>query len=219
MLNIVILLSGTGSNLAAIVKAIESQQLDARIVGVISDKALAGGLEIARSKNIPSYFIDPKASSTREQFDSIVLEHIKKLKPDVVVLAGFMRILSNDFVSALKGKLLNIHPSLLPKYKGLHTHQRVIENQDREHGCTVHFVNEELDGGAIIAQMAFERSGNENEQQLKEKVHQLEHQLYPMVLQWFAKALVKLEQDTLIVSEELRSNVEPAIRIPALNNG
>src|SRR5690606_7598494 len=135
-------------------------------------------------KNIPAYYIDPKQYNSRENYDLALLQQIEKLKPELVVLAGFMRILSATFVSQLKGRLINIHPSLLPKYKGLNTHKRAIEHHEKEHGCTVHFVNEELDSGAIIAQMVCELRNNETEQTLKEKVHQLEHQLYPTVLQW-----------------------------------
>jgi phosphoribosylglycinamide formyltransferase-1 len=148
---IVILISGTGSNMAAIAEAIKTEEsdsgIDAEIVGVISNRPNAGGLEKAQAMGLPTDLIDHTLYASRGEFDHALIRMIEDLKPDLVVLAGFMRILTADFTRYYEGRLLNIHPSLLPKYQGLNTHQRALEAGDDLHGVTVHFVTEELDGG------------------------------------------------------------------------
>jgi len=150
--DVVVLLSGTGSNLQALIDSTRTGDSPVRIAAVISNRADAYGLQRASDAGIATRSLDHKAFEGREAFDAALIELIDEFKPKLVVLAGFMRILSADFVRHYQGRLLNIHPSLLPKYKGLHTHQRALEAGDAEHGCSVHFVTEELDAGPIIAQ-------------------------------------------------------------------
>ncbi|MGR6816303.1 phosphoribosylglycinamide formyltransferase [Acinetobacter baumannii] len=152
MKNIVVLISGNGSNLQAIIDACRANKIAGQVVAVFSNKAQAYGLERARQADIPADFIDPADYPDREAYDKALITQIDGYQPDIVVLAGFMRILSPLFVNHYQHKLLNIHPSLLPKYPGLHTHKQVIENKDAFHGTTVHFVTEELDGGPMIIQ-------------------------------------------------------------------
>lgn len=197
-IRLLVLLSGKGSNLQAIIKAIENGQLNATITAVLSDKQDAGGLLLAKEKQIPQTFIDPAGFSSREAFDQALLSHIETYAPDYLVLAGFMRILSSAFVKHFHGKLLNIHPSLLPNYKGLNTHQRVLDAGDTWHGCSVHFVSEQLDGGPLIACERLRVDSEDNHESLKAKVQDLEHQLYPKVLSWLEQGLVKLQGDSLL---------------------
>ena len=145
--SIVVLISGSGSNLQAIIDAIASGQINGRIAAVLSNKEEAFGLERAEKAGIPQIVINHQAFDSRESFDAAMMEAIDSHQPDLIVLAGFMRILTPAFVRHYQGRMLNIHPSLLPKYKGLNTHLRAIEAGDSQHGCTVHFVTEELDGG------------------------------------------------------------------------
>ena len=152
MKNIVVLISGNGSNLQAILEACEANMPNAQVAAVFSNKADAYGLERAKQFDVNGHFVDPKAFESREDFDAELMKQIDEYQPDVIVLAGYMRILSSAFVSHYLGKMINIHPSLLPKYPGLHTHQRAIDAGDKEHGTSVHFVTEELDGGPVVLQ-------------------------------------------------------------------
>ncbi len=186
MLKIAILISGSGSNLQAILDRIACGELKAEICGVLSNKADAYGLIRAVNHNIPTAVISHKDFADREAFDEAMMEQIDGWAPDVVVLAGFMRILTPQFVTHYQGRLLNIHPSLLPKYKGLHTHKRALEAGDSEHGCSVHFVTAELDGGPVIAQAVVPVLPGDSEESLTERVHKSEHGLYPQVLVWMA---------------------------------
>ncbi|MET1253672.1 phosphoribosylglycinamide formyltransferase [Aliikangiella maris] len=183
--NIVILISGSGSNLQSFIDSIKNQQLDASIAAVISNKADAYGLQRATQNQIPTHVIEHGAFETREAFDKQLAQTIEQYQPRLVVLAGFMRILSPTFVNIFHGRLLNIHPSLLPKYPGLHTHQRALDSQDEYHGSSVHFVTEELDGGPIIAQARLKLATFSEPESLQKAVQQLEHQLYPKVAAWF----------------------------------
>lgn len=184
---LVILISGSGSNLQAIIDAIAAGDLNASIELVISNKADVKGLSRAQKANIKTLTLDHSPYPSREAFDLDLIKSIDKARPDTVVLAGFMRILTAEFVSHYRGKLLNIHPSLLPKYQGLNTHQRAIDAGDRKHGCSIHFVSEELDGGPVIAQAEVSIAGNDDANSLSEKVQQQEYQLYPLVLEWRAQ--------------------------------
>ena len=184
---IVILISGNGSNLQAIIDAIESKKLTAQIKCVISDKADAYGLQRAHQHKITCEVVSKKSNETREQYDHRLILVINQYQPQLIALAGFMRILSKKFVEAYSGKLINIHPSLLPKYPGLHTHQQVLHNGDTEHGCTIHHVTEEVDGGPIIGQAKLQVHANDTEESLKERIHVLEHQLYPEMIQQLLK--------------------------------
>lgn len=189
MFKLVVLLSGRGSNFAAILNAIHNKTLNAEIAAVVSNRAEAAGLQIAHEANIPCEIIDAKkfnhSVSAKEDFDLELAQRVKKYSPDLIVLAGYMRILTPTFVKKFSGKIINIHPSLLPKYPGLHTHEQVIANRDKIHGVTVHFVTEELDAGPIIAQSSLEVAPNDTPESVAARVLQLEHQLYPSVIAGF----------------------------------
>ncbi|MBP7218741.1 MAG: phosphoribosylglycinamide formyltransferase [Acinetobacter sp.] len=184
-MKIAVLVSGTGSNLQALIDAQLSGQLSGQIVGVLSNKADAYALQRATQQQIATTVISHKNYSNRAGFDEAMHQQLLAWQVDVVILAGFMRILTADFVSKWQGKMLNIHPSLLPYYKGINTHQRVLNTGDRLHGCTVHFVSTELDAGQSIAQFAIAVAPHDNAETLAKRVHKLEHVLYPQVLQWF----------------------------------
>ncbi len=182
-LRLVVLISGNGSNLQAIIDAIQTDRLNATIAGVISDKKDAYGLERARQATIPAEYIP---FTKRNLFEEQLLARLAHYQPDYIVLAGFMRILSTTIINPYHNRILNIHPSLLPKYKGLNTHQRVLEAGDPEHGATIHLVSETLDGGPILAQARLAVHPEDTPETLKERVQQLEHQLYPKILQELA---------------------------------
>ena len=190
---IVILISGNGSNLQAIIDATQQSNYAVTIKAVISNKAKAYGLQRAQQVSIPTEILNHKNYIDRQQYDQTLLKLIEHYQPKLVILAGFMRILTKNFVDHFSGRLLNIHPSLLPKYKGLNTHQRVIQAGDKVHGCTVHFVSNELDSGKIIAQKQCDVSNDDTVESLSAKVHKLEHQLYPEVIHQFALGHIKLE--------------------------
>lgn len=191
-LGIVVLISGNGSNLQAIIDAIAQQGIPARIQAVISDQADAHGLIRAQKADIPTTVLSAKGYASREAYDRDLQKVIDCYLPGLVVLAGFMRILSPGFVRHYQGRIINIHPSLLPKYTGLHTHERVLAAGDQEHGVTVHFVTEELDGGPLIAQSKLNITPNDTAETLKTRVHVLEHALYPKVIRWFAENKLRL---------------------------
>ncbi|MGH8483042.1 MAG: phosphoribosylglycinamide formyltransferase, partial [Pseudomonas sp.] len=169
--DVVVLLSGTGSNLQALIDSFRTGESPVRIRAVISNRADAYGLQRARDAGIDTAVLDHKAFDGREAFDTALVELIDGYQPQLVVLAGFMRILSAGFVRHYQGRLLNIHPSLLPKYKGLHTHQRALEAGDSEHGCSVHFVTEELDGGPLVVQAVIPVELDDTPERLAQRVH------------------------------------------------
>ena len=179
---LVILISGNGSNLQAIIDALALSPDQTKIVKVISNRIDAFGLTRAKQAGIDTECITATSNETRENYDARLIKSIADLNPDLIILAGFMRILSKIFIDTFTGKIINIHPSLLPKYPGLNTHEQVLQNQDKEHGCTIHFVTENLDAGPIIAQKSFLLESNETLETLKQKVHILEHELYPKVI-------------------------------------
>ena len=183
--NVAVLISGNGSNLQAIIDKFQKDEL-VNVCCVVSNKKDAYGLVRAEKAKIDHYFIDNKNFSSREEFEQAIINILNKYEPDLVVLAGFMRILSELFVNKYQNKLINIHPSLLPKYKGLDTHRKVLENQDDYHGVTVHFVDNTLDGGPILAQT---RTPVETQdiKELEEKIHELEHKIYPEVIKDIAQ--------------------------------
>ena len=183
--NVAVLISGNGSNLQAIIDKFQKDEF-VNVSCAISNKKDAYGLVRAEKANIDHYFIDNKNFSSREEFEQTIINVLDKYEPNLVVLAGFMRILSELFVNKYKNKLINIHPSLLPKYKGLDTHRKVLENQDDYHGVTVHFVDNTLDGGPILAQT---RTPVETQdiKELEEKIHELEHKIYPEVIKDIAQ--------------------------------
>ncbi len=186
MKNIVILISGGGSNMAAIVKAAQTQnwknQFSAQIAAVISNKADAAGLAFANEQGIPSLFIDHRAYPTRETFETDLMQQIDTYQPALLVLAGFMRILTPAFVSHYEGRIVNIHPSLLPAFTGLHTHQRAIDAACKFAGATVHRVSSELDAGTILAQAVVPILPDDTEQTLAARVLTQEHLIYPKVI-------------------------------------
>ena len=205
--NVVVLLSGTGSNLQALIDNVRAGENPARIAAVISNRADAYGLQRARDAGIETRALDHKAFEGREAFDAALIELIDAFNPQLVVLAGFMRILSADFVRHYQGRLLNIHPSLLPKYKGLHTHQRALEAGDREHGCSVHFVTEELDGGPLVVQAVVTVESDDTASSLAQRVHTQEHRIYPLAVRWFAEGrLVLGEQGALLDGQLLAAS-------------
>ncbi len=179
-MRIAVLVSGNGSNLQALIDA----NLSGQIIGVLSNKADAYALQRAENANIATAVISHKDYPNRESFDEAMHQQLLAWQVDLVILAGFMRILTPSFVSNWQGKMLNIHPSLLPVYKGINTHQRVLNTGDRLHGCTVHFVTAELDAGQSIAQSAIQVSVRDNVESLARRVHELEHFIYPQVAEW-----------------------------------
>lgn len=187
LLRLVVLISGNGSNLQAIIDEIANNNLPAEIVAVISNKADAFGLERAKSAGIEQHFLSHQNFDTREDFDTALRVIIDEHQPDLVILAGFMRILSNQFVEHFSQKMLNIHPSLLPKYKGLNTHQRVLDAGDTEHGCSVHFVTPELDDGPVILQTKIKIEDNDTAETLAARVHKQEHIIYPKAIRQIAE--------------------------------
>ena len=182
-MRLVILLSGSGTIFEAIVKAIEEKRLDASIIAVISDNPNAYGLIRAHEHHLTTTVINPKQYADKNDFQTALKEYLITLNPDLIVLSGFMRILSTDIVRAFPRRIINIHPALLPKYPGLHTHERVLQAGDQEHGTTVHFVDEGLDTGPIIAQKKLRVLPDDTPASLQQRVKALEQELYPEVLQ------------------------------------
>ena len=189
-LSLAILLSGNGTNLQAIIDSIDSGQLKADIKIVISNNKDAFGLERAKINSIKNLCIDHKDFADRESFDERLLEEVKQEKIDFIVLAGFMRILGTNFIRNFPNKILNIHPSLLPKYPGLNTHKKVLENKDKEHGVTVHLVDEGLDSGPIIGSMKLKVIDGEKESDLERRIHKIEHYIYPKILSEFQEGKI-----------------------------
>ena len=191
-LRLVVLLSGNGSNLQAIIDSIENQHLPAQVVAVISNKADAYGLQRARQAGIPGEVLAHTDFADRKLYDQALKQRIDHYQPDLVVLAGFMRILSDEFVKHYAGRIMNIHPSLLPEYKGLNTHQRVLDAGEKEHGCSVHFVTPALDDGPVILQAKVKVKENDTAETLAERVHKEEHRIYPEAIRLFAENKISL---------------------------
>lgn len=187
MKSIVVLISGSGSNLQALLDSCATGFIPGKITGVISNKANAFGLKRAEAAGVATAVLSHKGFDSREDYDQALIAAIEQFKPDLIVLAGFMRILTAEFVQHFSGKLLNIHPSLLPKYQGLATHQRAIDAGDTEHGCSVHFVTEQLDGGPVILQAKVPIFPGDDASVVAERVHAQEHQIYPLVVRWFCQ--------------------------------
>ena len=198
MKRIVCLISGRGSNLEAILRTAEAErwatEVPARVVAVISNRQDAAGLAVAAAHGVPATVIDHRRFASREEFDAALAEAIEAHSPDVVVLAGFMRVLSSGFVARFAGRLVNIHPSLLPAFPGLATHRQALAAGVRLHGATVHFVSSEVDGGAIIAQAAVPVRPGDTEEELAARVLQREHVLLPRCVRWLAEGKVALRE-------------------------
>lgn len=200
MKNIVILISGRGSNMEAIVRAAKSEQWPARIAAVVSNRADAEGLKFAAEHGIPTAVIANKAYPSREAFDQALQAQIDSYAPDLVVLAGFMRILTPPFVEHYAGRMLNIHPSLLPSFPGLSTHQQALMAGVKVHGATVHFVTADLDHGPIVAQAAVPVRSNDTEQTLSERVLAEEHVIYPRAVRWFVEDRLTIDNGLVHVA-------------------
>jgi len=193
MKNIVILISGRGSNMEAVVRAAQAEQWPARIAAVISNKADAKGLEFAASHGIPTAVVAHKEYPSREAFDAALQEVIDSYQPDLVVLAGFMRILTPGFVEHYTGRMLNIHPSLLPHFPGLHTHEQALAAGHERHGATVHFVTADLDHGPMVDQASVPVMPGDTPELLASRVLEQEHVLYPRAIRWFVEDRLRIE--------------------------
>ena len=215
MKNVVILISGRGSNMEAIIAARDAGNLPVNIAAVISNRPDAAGLATAARAGIATRHLDHKAFAGRESFDAALAECIDDFSPDLVVLAGFMRILSEGFVRHYEGRLINIHPSLLPSFPGLHTHQRALEEGVRIHGCTVHFVTPTLDHGPVIIQAAVPVLDDDTEASLAARILVEEHKIYPQAVRWFAEGKLTLENGRVRLAAELANSgtlISPEIR-------
>jgi phosphoribosylglycinamide formyltransferase-1 len=193
MKRIVVLLSGRGSNMSAIARALRGEHWPATIAAVVADRPGAAGLQLAAGLGLPTAVIDHRGFGRREDFDQALREAIDALSPDAVVLAGFMRVLGAAFVEHYRGRMLNIHPSLLPAFPGLATHRRALQAGVAVHGATVHFVGTEVDGGPIVAQAAVPVRLDDDEATLAARVLEAEHRLYPMVVRWFVEDRLRLD--------------------------
>lgn len=200
-IKVVILISGHGGNLQALINAVEDEKIQANIIAVISDKENAYGLVRAQNHHIPAFALSPEPGEPREAYDERLLNLLKEMNPDLVVLAGFMRILSPRLVDYFAGKMLNIHPALLPKYRGLHTHERALMNHETEHGVTVHFVTNDLDAGPIIAQAKVPVKPHDTPDTLADRVTYKEHKIYPQVVAWFAQGKLKMDGARVILND------------------
>lgn len=200
---LVVVISGSGSNLQAIIDGCNDGSIPGEICAVVSNNPDVYGLKRAENAGLKTAVLNHRNYGTREAYDYSLAELIDGYSPDLIVLAGFMRILTPDFVRRYKGKLLNIHPSLLPKYPGLHTHQRALEAGDSEQGATVHFVTEELDGGPPIVQGAITIEQNDDEDSLAQKVQsQIEHKIYPLAVAWCLNGRLKLTPKGAAILDE-----------------
>ncbi|MEY8215292.1 MAG: phosphoribosylglycinamide formyltransferase [Colwellia sp.] len=191
---IVVLISGSGTNLQAIINACKTPDYPGDVVGVVSNTVEAYGLTRAKNEDIITVALSHKDFASRESYDQALIAEIDKLSPDVIVLAGFMRILTPAFVQYYQGKLVNIHPSLLPKYQGLNTHQRAIDAGDKEHGVSVHFVTEELDGGPVILQAKVPIFDGDTSDDLAARIHEQEYRIYPLVIKWLCQKRLTMKQ-------------------------
>jgi phosphoribosylglycinamide formyltransferase 1 len=199
MKSLVILISGRGSNMEALIEA----KLPARIAAVISNRPNAPGLETARKHGLETIVLDQMSYSGRGAFDAALAQAIDKYQPDLIALAGFMRILGDDFVNRYPGKLINVHPSLLPAFPGLHTHRRALQEGVKIHGCTVHFVTAETDRGPIIVQAALHILPDDTEQTLAARVLQQEHLIYPEAVRWFMEGRLRISESAVDVSNAI----------------
>lgn len=205
-LALAILLSGNGTNFQAIVDSIENGRLKAAIKIVISNNKDAYGLKRAKKHNIKNLCLDHKDFEDRKSYDQKLKEVIKQESVDFIILAGFMRILGSDFVKNFPNKIINIHPSLLPKYPGLNTHKKVLENKDKEHGVTVHLVDEGLDSGPIIGFIKVKVEDGEKESNLENRIHKLEHYIYPKILSEFQEGRISTTDNKIKIDDVFHKN-------------
>lgn len=215
-LPIVVLISGTGSNLRAIAEQVTNGTLPVEIRAVISDRPDAPGLAWAATRGIPTVSLPPRDYPDRAAFDHALADAVARFAPGLVVLAGFMRILGDEFVDRFAGRLVNIHPSLLPKYRGLHTHRRALEAGDREHGASVHFVTRELDGGPVVLQARVPVRDGDDEAALAARVLAEEHAIYPECIGWFAAGRLRMHDGAAFLDgRRLDAPVVRDVREPA----
>jgi len=205
-LRVVVLISGSGSNLQALIDGVATGDLPIEIAAVISNRPDVFGLTRATQAGIPTSVLDHKGFASREDFDQELMRTIDAYKPGLIVLAGFMRILTAEFTQHYLGRMLNIHPSLLPKYQGLHTHQRAIDANESQHGVTVHFVTAELDGGPAIVQAIVPVLENDDAGLLAKRVQRQEHVIYPLAVKWFAQGKLQMVNG----KAELKGELLPA---------
>ena len=196
-MNGVVLISGNGSNLQSIID--NAKSIDLTICCVFSNKTDAFGLKRAAKAGIPCVALDEKLFHSKLGFDQEIMKVIDNYQAEVIILAGYMRILSADFISKYSGKILNIHPSLLPKFPGLNTHQRAIDASEKKHGASVHFVTKDLDGGPIISQVSVNIDSKDNAKILAKKVLEKEHELYPKIIHWYTQGRLKLLRNNRII--------------------
>lgn len=194
MKKIVVLISGQGSNLQALIEACQQGSIPAQISAVISDQPQAYGLTRAEQAGIPAVALSRPALLSRAEYDHLLAQTVAAYQPDLVVLAGFMRLLGATFLEAFPQQILNIHPSLLPKYPGLNTHQRALESGDRQHGATVHFVTSQLDGGPIVLQAQVPIGPQDSLETISARVQQQERQIYPLAVRWFIEGRLCMRQ-------------------------
>jgi len=223
MLRIAVLASGRGTNLQALMTAIAGGRLNARIVGVFSDRASAGALVLAREGDIPGVSLSPRGYETRTAYDEALFSRIDGVQPDLIVCAGYMRLLSEHEVEARRGRMINIHPSLLPAFKGLHTHRQALDAGVAAHGASVHFVTPELDGGPVIAQASVPVLAGDDEQTLAARVLGREHPLLVDTVRLLAEGRIALGStgvllDGAVLHAPLRLGDDDRLRLPQRDN-
>jgi len=207
-LPVVVLISGSGSNLQVFIDAQQAAALPIEIKAVISNREDAYGLQRAEQAGIANEWLDHKRYPDRERFDNELQQRIDTYQPQLVILAGFMRILTPEFVNHYRGRMLNIHPSLLPKYRGLHTHQQALDACDTLHGSSVHFVTAELDGGPVVLQASVPVEAKDTAQTLAERVLLKEHQIYPLVVKWFSQGRLSCQPDLQLDGKPLTTPLQ-----------
>lgn len=212
MRSIVVLISGRGSNFTALLQA----DLPARFAAVISNRPEVQGLQIARAAGVPTRVIDHREHASRDAFDAAIAQALDELAPDVVCLAGFMRVLGADVVRRHQGRMLNIHPSLLPSFPGLHTHRRALDAGVKIHGCTVHFVSAEVDSGPIIIQAAVPVLADDDEDSLAARVLVQEHRIYPQAVRWFLEGRLRLQDVRAVLDPGCGGSAGAALLSPAV---
>ncbi|MBT8435176.1 MAG: phosphoribosylglycinamide formyltransferase [Gammaproteobacteria bacterium] len=202
-ITLAILISGNGSNLQAIIDAIETGQLNAEIMAVVSNNPEAYGLVRATRHNLHTWVIDDRDYNSRKHYDDVLRHYLETIGPDYIVLAGFMRILSPGFIDAFEHRILNIHPSLLPAYKGLNTYQRALDNAETRHGVSIHLVTAELDAGPIILQASYDVEAGDRAEDLQRRGIQLEHRMFPQVLSWLADERLTIKEGQVFYDQAL----------------
>lgn len=200
-LSVAVLISGSGSNLQAIIDRCGTGEINAQICCVISNEEDAFGLERAHRAGIATHVLSHRDYSIRKQYDLDLAALLEECDPDLVVLAGFMRILGAGFIDRFPDRIINLHPSLLPKYKGLNTHVRVLEAGDREHGASVHLVTPDLDSGPVLLQASIQVAGDDTPETLQQKVHEVEHEILPRVVGWFADRRLRISGDRITLDD------------------